>query len=194
MRRPQPVRRRSLRTNALRSQGGARGHRNVRPASASAVPSRGRDASRSERCISCVPHKIRGALPSIPDHASGLGRRWTHWALRDQWISAGRVVGIEGVKLYEGTKHTMATDAVRRGVSERALQTYLGHADVRSTRRYARLSDEALVSVLRTPPRDAATEDDLSHGCPTALSVPSNLLINKEKLASPTGIEPVLRA
>jgi site-specific recombinase XerD len=45
----------------------------------------------------------------------------------------------------------MATDAVRRGVSERALQTFLGHTDVRSTRRYARLSAAALVSVLRPP-------------------------------------------
>jgi predicted NAD-dependent protein-ADP-ribosyltransferase YbiA (DUF1768 family) len=45
-------------------------------------------------------------------------------------------------------------DAVRRGVSERALQTFLGHTDVRSTRRYARLSEAALVSVLRPPDGD----------------------------------------
>jgi len=61
------------------------------------------------------------------------GRRWSHWALRDRWICAGKAVGIENVRLYEGTKHTMATDAVRRGVSERALQRFLGHADLRST-------------------------------------------------------------
>jgi hypothetical protein len=39
--------------------------------------------------------------------------------------------------------------AVRRGVSELALRRFLGHADVRSTRRYAQLGDEALVHVLR---------------------------------------------
>jgi site-specific recombinase XerD len=43
----------------------------------------------------------------------------------------------------------MATEAIRRGVSERALQAFLGHADVRSTRRYARLADQALVEVLK---------------------------------------------
>lgn len=69
-------------------------------------------------------------------------------------------MGIAGIKLYEGTKHTMATDAGRRGVSERALQTFLGHSDARSTRRYARMSDEALVSVLR--PRDVEGDEDLS--------------------------------
>jgi len=43
----------------------------------------------------------------------------------------------------------MATDAIRRGVSVRALQRFLGHASVQSTRRYARLADNALIEVLR---------------------------------------------
>jgi len=43
----------------------------------------------------------------------------------------------------------MATDAMRRGVSERVLQTCLGHTDIRSTRLYARLSNETLISVIR---------------------------------------------
>ena len=45
----------------------------------------------------------------------------------------------------------MATDAVRRGVPERALQVFLGHKNVESTRRYARLADNALLEVLRSP-------------------------------------------
>jgi integrase len=99
------------------------------------------------------------------------GVRWSHWALRDRWIKAGKAVGIEGVRLYEGTKHTMATDAVPRGVSERALQTFLGHSDARSTRRYARMSDEALVSVLR--PRDEPRDEDLSLAC-SPIATPRN--------------------
>ena len=78
------------------------------------------------------------------------GQRYAPSSLRRIWVRACRVVGIEGVSLYEGTKHSMATDAIRRGVSEPGPpNTFLGHADVRSTRRYARLSDGALVSVLR---------------------------------------------
>jgi integrase len=61
------------------------------------------------------------------------GRRWSHWALRDRWIEAGKSVGVEGVRLYEGAKHTMATDAVRRGVNECALQALLGHRDATPT-------------------------------------------------------------
>jgi len=119
------------------------------------------------------------------------GRRWSHWALRDRWIRAGESVGIEGVRLYEGTKHTMATDAVRRGVSERALQTFLGHRDVRSTRRYARMGDEALISVLR-PLGLTPGSDDLSRTCPTAKMGYAKHLKTKRKMASPTGVEPVL--
>ena len=87
----------------------------------------------------------------------------------------------------------MATDAVRRGVSERALQTFLGHTDIRSTRRYARLSEEALISVLR--PRELTPSGDaLSRTCPAAKTPNRKRLIYKGKLASPTGLEPVLPA
>jgi hypothetical protein len=55
------------------------------------------------------------------------------------------------VPLYEGTKQSFATDAIRRGVPERLLQRFLRHASITSMRHYARLADTALVDVL--PPR-----------------------------------------
>lgn len=117
------------------------------------------------------------------------GKRWSHWALRDAWLKATRSVGIHDTRLYEGTKHTMATDAVRHGVSERALQTFLVHTDVRSTRRYARLSEAALVSVLR-PPDVTPSSDDLSRTCPAGELASRNRSISQDKRASPTGFEP----
>jgi hypothetical protein len=62
--------------------------------------------------------------------------------------------------LYEGTKHTFATDAIRRGVPERQLQRFLGLASIQSTCRYARLADNALVEVLRMPARHSSTDDE----------------------------------
>jgi len=91
-----------------------------------------------------VPWSSRGIRPR---------GRWSGTSLRRTWIKACDRVGVK-VSLYAGTKHTFATDAAARGVSERALQTFLGHADVRSTRRYARMADGALLEVLR-PPRGA---------------------------------------
>jgi len=109
------------------------------------------------------------------------GKRFTHYAIRDAWTRACDAAGVGKVRLYEGTKHTMATAAVRQGVDERALQTFLGHADVRSTRRYAQLPEHALISVLR------GRVGDLS----VAASSAKKPKQNKPLLVVPTGVEPV---
>jgi hypothetical protein len=63
-------------------------------------------------------------------------------------------------------KHSFATDAIRRGVPERYLQTFLGHRIVEATRRYVRLADNAMLEVLRPPaqvagqPRDKGSENE----------------------------------
>ena len=73
------------------------------------------------------------------------GGPWSPTSMRRVWKRACKDVGIEGISIYEGCKHSFATDAVARGVQERHLQAFLGHADVRSTRRYARLADAGVV-------------------------------------------------
>jgi len=77
------------------------------------------------------------------------GGRYAHKPLGEIWAKAVRDAGLPHVPLYQGTEHSFATDAIRRGVRERLLQWFLGHASVISTRRYARLADAALVDVLR---------------------------------------------
>lgn len=60
---------------------------------------------------------------------------WPHEALQRVWNQALGAAELPHFTLYEGTRHTMATDAIRRGVPERALQRFLGHASVLSARR-----------------------------------------------------------
>ena len=112
------------------------------------------------------PHKrLRGTDPLFQNPvAKTTDKSWLPSALRRAWVRACKRVGVE-VGLYEGTKHAFATDAARRGVQERHIQAFLGHADVRSTRRYARLADQALVTVLRpgaTSERQASEEGTAS--------------------------------
>jgi hypothetical protein len=71
------------------------------------------------------------------------------WLFVDKAAQSKVAAALPHVTLYEGTKHTMATDTIRRGVPECALQRLLGHATVLSTGRYARLADHALIEVLR---------------------------------------------
>lgn len=77
------------------------------------------------------------------------GNRWSQWSLDYRWRKACKLVGVV-VGLYEGTKHSWATDALARNPgSERAIQEVLGHVDRKSTEVYAKLQDAALVRVLR---------------------------------------------
>jgi len=85
------------------------------------------------------------------------------------WKAACVATGVE-ISLYEGTKHSRATDLLRQGVTERVLQALLGHRDARSTRRYARLADEALVDAIRprcgspAKPAEKAAEESGGRG------------------------------
>jgi len=123
------------------------------PRSAAPVTESGRARDRRRRADRCHATPVgvwqeprRGLRP-------GEARRrragpWTKTSLRRVWKSACDASGVE-ISLYEGTKYSRATDLLRQGVSERVLQALLGHRDARSTRRYARLSDEALVDAIR---------------------------------------------
>jgi integrase len=76
------------------------------------------------------------------------GIRWTHWALRDTWLKACRESIGRDVRLYEGTKHSAATAWKADGHEDRVVAAMLGHADLRSTARYARLSGQHLRAVV----------------------------------------------
>ena len=71
------------------------------------------------------------------------GGIWAHKALARVRARAFEAAGVPHISLYEGTKHSFATDAIRHSVPARHLQCFLGHASVHSTRRYARLAETA---------------------------------------------------
>ncbi len=79
----------------------------------------------------------RGDAPLFTNPRTG--GRWSHWGLNEVWQNACRRAGVKA-RLYEGTKHTFATDAKARGIEDRALRDYLGHRDARSTEHYGKLA------------------------------------------------------
>jgi len=59
--------------------------------------------------------QIRGQVAEDP-----AARRWTPTSLHRRWEAACRSVGLRApISLYEGTKHTFATNAKRRGAGNR---------------------------------------------------------------------------
>ena len=70
------------------------------------------------------------------------GKRWSHGAFYKRWAKAR--AGITDASLYQGTKHSFASDALEAGIGMEHIRKMLGHSDPRSTERYARLSDDSL--------------------------------------------------
>jgi hypothetical protein len=64
------------------------------------------------------------------------------------WEAACEVAGISGVSLYPGTKHTTATELIRRGVDPKIVQRALGHAAPRSTDHCVVLADRDTIDVF----------------------------------------------
>ena len=63
-------------------------------------------------------------------------------------IRVRRQTGIEGFHVHQ-MRHTFACQWLERGGSLAALQQVLGHASITTTQRYAKLSDEAVMSEAR---------------------------------------------
>ena len=81
---------------------------------------------------------IGGRLFVNPTAVNGE-RRWIASALRQEWNRACRKVGIK-VKMYEGTKHSSASAAARAGMPLQEIAKLVGHADLKSTQKYAKLA------------------------------------------------------
>ena len=80
--------------------------------------------------------------------ARNKDRRWIANALREEWNRAAKSVGVQ-VRMYEGTKHTSATAWRSSGMSLEMVRRMLRHRDARSTERYGKLADEALVEAFK---------------------------------------------
>ena len=91
--------------------------------------------------------RLRGELLF---HNPRTGGGWSEAALRRQWYAACQKVGAS-IGLYNGTKHSTATELRRQGIPLDVIQRLCGHRDARSTEVYAKLADEALVEAIRSP-------------------------------------------
>jgi len=58
-------------------------------------------------------------------------------------------VGVSGVKMDEGTKHSTATRLRALGADDRVLAALAGHRDPRSIEKYAKLQPATIASALK---------------------------------------------
>ena len=96
-------------------------------------------------------HPSRGSefdktVPMFPNYNVDH-RRWTNRTLQEAWSKACQKVGVRA-PLYSGTKHSFATNAYAEGAPLDDLRKYLGHANVHTTQRYAKIADKSLLRVI----------------------------------------------
>jgi integrase len=69
--------------------------------------------------------------------------------VRASWLRGCEAAGAPRIPLYEGTKHSGATDMLARTKDRAAVRDYLGHTDARSTDKYAKVTSGALVDIAK---------------------------------------------
>jgi len=98
--------------------------------------------------------EVEAALKRLPRSLTGYvwvnraGRPLSARRVYETWRRAAEKANVKAT-CYEGTRHSLASQAINRGVSERLVGEMLGHKTAGSTRRYAKTRTEALKQVWR---------------------------------------------
>ncbi len=73
------------------------------------------------------------------------GRNWS----KNQWNKAQKAAGVAHITLYQGTRHSLASQAATRGESIQKISKFLRHSTLEQTKRYAHLEVNALRCIQR---------------------------------------------
>lgn len=74
----------------------------------------------------------------------GKGKPFSESYLRKMWNKARKKAGVEKISLYQGTRHSLASQAINRGVPLNTIQKFLRHESPKMTERYAHIKTESL--------------------------------------------------
>ena len=102
--------------------------------------------------------EVLEALANLPRNIAGWvftyrGQPITQWMASAYWRRAAKKAGVT-VSCYEGTRHSLASQAINRGCPDGKISKMLGHKSSASTRRYAKLLTESLKDIWGPSPGD----------------------------------------
>lgn len=87
---------------------------------------------------------LKDKLPEAYAFVNRSGRPYSGEGLRKLWHKARIKAGVPHIKLYNATRHSFATNALREGHSLNKISKALGHSDSRMVERYAKHDVELL--------------------------------------------------
>jgi len=97
--------------------------------------------------------EAKAALMSLPRSLAGWvfvnnkGGPLSQRRVITVWRQAASKAGLD-ITCHEGTRHSFASQAINRGISERKIGDAMGHKHASSTRRYAKLKANSLREVM----------------------------------------------
>ncbi len=91
---------------------------------------------------------LKGKFPDMFVFLNKAARPYTSEGLRKLWHKARVKAGIPSIKLYNATRHSIASQAVHNGVDLSLVSRALGHSSLEMTKRYASVSVRMLRAVV----------------------------------------------
>ncbi len=88
-----------------------------------------------------ISQRVRGSLPEAWLFANPrTGRHYTDASLRRVWENVKKKANISGLRLYDITRHSFASNLINQGDSIYMVSQLLGHTDIRTTQKYSHAS------------------------------------------------------
>jgi integrase len=91
---------------------------------------------------------LKGKHPEAFAFTNRYGRPFSETKLREAWHKARKKAGIPHITLYQGCRHSIASQAINAGVSLDVISKALGHSTIEMTKRYATMEIEMVRSVI----------------------------------------------
>ncbi|MBF0541672.1 MAG: site-specific integrase [Nitrospirae bacterium] len=91
---------------------------------------------------------LKDKLPEAYVFTSSINQPYTIRRLEKIWHKAREKAGVPPITMYSGNRHSIASQAVNRGVDLSVVSQALGHSNLEMTKKYASLNVKMLDSVM----------------------------------------------
>jgi integrase len=97
------------------------------------------------------PSVLRNKLPEAFVFVNSYGKPFCGNRLRKIWTAALIKAKVPHINLYNGTRHSIATDAVMRGVDKNRISQALGHSTASMADKYVKAKVDILRDIVNDP-------------------------------------------
>jgi site-specific recombinase XerD len=99
-------------------------------------------------CLPYIQEKKNSSLPEAFLFTSKNGKHYRERRLQSMWRDACKKAGLTGIKLYNASRHSFASQLLNSNVPLEVISRLLGHSSLKTTQVYAKMSTKPLHSAV----------------------------------------------